>query len=143
MTASRRKSFAKALSQKVGEIPKAEESPAEATQDAPIPTPPTPKREPVKFNKFTFPLREDLHRRLSKAIAHLNLEQDIEVSMAILIRLGIEHVLEQLENNPDALLEKLYQLEQKEIALSGDKRYTVNRGLEEYVQKTSQTARNT
>lgn len=157
MSTSKRKSFAKALSQKVDNIPKAPEAPADqpsdegatpiaasdTAQDVPVPLPQRPEPKPVRFNKFTFPLREDLHRQLSKIIARLNLEKDVEVSMAILIRLGIEHVLEQLERNPDTLLADLYQLQQKEVRLSGDKKYTVNRGLGKYVQQESREAGNT
>lgn len=156
MSTTKRKSFAKALSQKVDNIPKATDAAidiplekevtplvvtlAPAQEHAPL-APPT-KPAPIRFNKFTFPLREDLHRRLSKTIAHLNLEKDVEVSMAILIRLGIEHVLEQLDHNPDELLAHLYQLEQKEVTLSGDKKYTVNRGLAAYVHRAMRESRN-
>lgn len=158
MSTSKRKSFAKALSQKVDNIPKAIEAVTDVPlgegepqaplrsnleQEHPLPAASLPKPTPIRFNKFTFPLREDLHRRLSKTIAHLNLEKDVEVSMAILIRLGIEHVLEQLDHNPDELLAHLYQLEQKEVALSGDKKYTVNRGLALYIQRAIRKSRNT
>lgn len=157
MSTPKRKSFAKALSQKVDTIPKgsdtlpdasaAGEETSAAIVPAPVPEPlsaaPAPsKPEPIRFTKFTFPLREDLHRRLSKTIAHLNLEKDVEVSMAILIRLGIEHVLGELDDNPDALLAELYQLEQKEVMLSGDKKYTVNRGLAAYVHRVVREAGN-
>jgi hypothetical protein len=156
VSTNKRKSFAKALSQKVDTIPKATEAVTDPptdreeiqapvlpdpAQDHPLPSPPPPK-PPIRFTKFTFPLREDLHRQLSKIIARLNLERDVEVSMAILIRLGIEQVLAQLEHNPDGLLADLYELEQKEVTLSGDKRYTVNRGLATYIQRAIREARN-
>lgn len=100
-------------------------------------------REPVTFDKFTFPLRADLRDRLAKAVATLTLEKNVEVSKAVLIRLGIESVLDRLEKNPDALLKALYQLEQKEVILSGDKKYSVNRGLLEYIQSLSHKPGNT
>ena len=143
---TKRKSFAKALEDKM-EGPETPQGGTKGDTDPKTPKAPEtaqdgpqgqPDQQPIKFNKFTFPLREDLHRQLSKTVARLNLERDVEASMAILIRLGIEHVLDRLEKNPDALLKNLYKLEQKEVFLSGDKKYTVNRGLAEYVQRLTQ-----
>ena len=92
---------------------------------------------PIKFPRFTFPLREDLRAALSRRLAEIQIEHEAEISIALVLRLGLERTLQQLNEDPDQVLIDLFKLEQKEIAMSGDKKYPRNRNLRDTAMRVS------
>lgn len=96
--------------------------------------PPSPvEKAAVEYRKFTVPLRSDQIREIDQLLARLALEHEVKVTKALLIRLAIDEVLAELEEDPDAVLHRLYRLEQQELADHDERRVSMSRGLEEHL----------
>ena len=153
---SKRKSFAKTLSERADEAlardaqedaePQktgaGEQEASKASDDTlealpARPTPP-PQAQTGEFKKFTVPIRTDQLDELTKTVARLTLDFDVNVSKAVLIRYGLAQILTQIGADPDAFLQGLYAFEEEEIALNADRKYSASQGLKQYVDKASQ-----
>lgn len=152
---SKRKSFAKTLSERADEAlardaqedaePQKAGAGAQEAQKAgddtlealPARPTPSPQAQTVEFKKFTVPIRTDQLDELAKTVARLTLDFDVNVSKAVLIRYGLAQVLTQFGADPDAFLQGLYGFEEEEIALNADRKYSASQGLKQYVDKAS------
>ena len=98
------------------------------------PAPPVSEKVQREYRKFTVPLRDDQLNAITQAVARLTVERDVVISKALLIRLAIDEVLDELQRDPDAVLLRLWNLEQQEITDNEDRRVSASRGVEEYLQ---------
>jgi hypothetical protein len=90
----------------------------------------------VEYRKFTVPLRSEQIREIDHALARLELEHEVKVTKALVIRLAIDEVLVELAAHPERVLQRLYRLEQQEVADHDARRVRVSRGLEAYLRET-------
>lgn len=90
----------------------------------------------VEYRKWTVPLRSDQLTALSQAVAHLTVTYGVEFSKAILVRLALDHLLADLEQDPEEVIYQLYRLEQQELAANADRKFSPSKGAEAYLQST-------
>lgn len=139
MSTTKRKSFAKALSERADAVlqhGQPEESVPAQLQPISAPAAPViPEAKPIEFKKFTVPIRSDQLDNLATTLAHLLIDHGVELSKAALIRYGLDLVLREAKDNPDRLLQALQAFEQEELSMNADRKYSVSAGLAEYKAK--------
>jgi hypothetical protein len=97
-------------------------APAQVAQDEPV----------IAFRKFTVPIRTDQLSELANMIAHIQLDQGVSISKALVIRYGLALVLKAAQDEPDHLLQQLATFEQMELDISDNRKYSISGGLDRF-----------
>ena len=89
----------------------------------------------VTWQKSTIPFRSDQYDELDRILAQWRLEKGIRATMAEVIRLGLDTMLQQMKEDADAVIMRLYEQEQRELAGNVKRKHSKSQGAKEYLQK--------
>lgn len=123
----------------VSRIGRTVEPPADvSTPSLPAPAESSSKtRAEVKayWQKATFPLRVEQLATLKDLLARWMVDRRVRVSEAEVVRLALDHILETMRDDPDALLLALYEQEQRERERVPSRKFGRSQGLEQYLKQ--------
>jgi hypothetical protein len=104
--------------------------PSEPTVEATVPLP-----EPVNWRKSTIPFREDQYKEIGRLLSELHYEQDVQLTIAEIIRLGLDKMIEALkdETEKDQAFVELYEQQKKESQGNEKLKHSKSRGLDQYL----------
>lgn len=88
------------------------------------------------WRKSTIPFRRDQLEALEELIAQLARQKRVRVSKAELLRLALDRLLEDFQEEVDAVLYDVYLQEQREEADVPSRKYARSRGLINYLKRT-------
>ena len=86
----------------------------------------------IEFQKYTVPIRTDQLKAMADLIARTQLDFDVELSRAVIIRHAINLVLADAQEDPERLLQRLAALEAAELDMNADRKYSRSPGLARY-----------
>jgi hypothetical protein len=94
-----------------------------------------PLPEPVWWRKSTIPFREDQYKEIGRLLSELHYEHDVQLTIAEVIRLGLDKMIETLkdEMGKDQTFVDLYEQQQKESQGNEKLKHSKSRGLGQYL----------
>ncbi len=115
----------------------------EPPADVPVSPPPAPAESSsttrveaeTYWQKATFPLRVEQLATLKNLLAQWMVDRRVRVSEAEVVRLALDHILETMRDDPDALLVALYEQEQRERERVPSRKFGRSQGLEHYLKQ--------
>lgn len=104
----------------------------EVDQAAPAPAEPLAS---VSWRKSTIPFREDQYHEVGRILADLHLKHDVQLTIAEVVRLGLDKMLESLTSTTgqDALLVEIYEQQRRESQGNENLKHSKSRGLGQYL----------
>lgn len=108
--------------------------------DEPPEKPPAEPSEPAQqpedyWRKTTVTLRREQFEELEGVLAQWAASKRVKVSLAEVLRLAVDVVLEQMDENADEVILALHRQEQREERESGTRKYGRSRGAERYLRE--------
>jgi hypothetical protein len=89
----------------------------------------------VTWRKSTIPFRSDQYDELDRTLAQWRLEKGVRATMAEVIRLGLDTMLQQMREDADVVILRLYEQEQRELAGNENRKHSKSQGAKEYLLK--------
>jgi hypothetical protein len=88
-----------------------------------------------EWRKFTLPFRPNQMERLEGMLGRWQSEKRVKVSLAEVIRLALDELLEKAEGDPDQVILDLYRQEQAEHRQYPTRKFGRSRGAEQYLKR--------
>ena len=83
-----------------------------------------------RFDKYTFPLSEGLRERMELTVRRVAYEHSVKLPKALMLRMGLEMVLDEIDENFESILSGMAALQEREMEIAA--KYTPSKELREY-----------
>lgn len=91
--------------------------------------------KPVNWRKSTIPFREDQYKEIGRLLSEIHYEQDVQLTIAEVIRLGLDKMIEALkdETKKDHAFVELHEQQKKESQGNEKLKHSKSQGLPQYL----------
>lgn len=96
---------------------------------------PEQRSKPVHWRKSTIPFREDQYKEIGRLLSEIHYEQDVQLTIAEVIRLGLDKMIEALkdEAEKDQAFVELYEQQKRESQGNEKLKHSKSQGLPQYL----------